>query len=73
MTLQVLELELVAQGELHYARVGEQSRIVSEVARIRKGQIQALYVKSSQVERVENVPTERQTVGLLVRHFPTLA
>lgn len=30
-------LEFVAQGELHYARVREQSRIVSEVARIREG------------------------------------
>lgn len=55
-------LEFVAQGELHYARVCQQSRIVAEVARIRERQIQALYVKSSQVECVENVPTPAASI-----------
>ena len=38
-------LELVAQRELHHARVRQQAGVISEVAGVRKRKIQALHVE----------------------------
>src|SRR5580693_1086830 len=65
-------LELVAQGELHYARIGQQVGVVAE----RRSGIERagdrLYVEARQVEGVEHFPAELQAVGIPPRHFPAL-
>jgi len=57
-----LWLELVAQFKLHYARVGQQSSVVSEIAAVRHGQAQALHIEPREVQCVEHVPAEHQVV-----------
>src|SRR5215472_12698334 len=65
-----LGLELVAQSELHYARVGKQSGVVAKRTAVGQRQTQALNVKPGQVQGVEDIPPELKRLRLLPRHLP---
>ena len=68
-----LILKLVAQLELHDARVCQQARVVPEVAVVRERKIKRLHVESRQVEGVEDIPAELQRLGFFPRHLPAFA
>src|ERR1700722_13922318 len=65
-------LELVAQCELHRARVRQQARILAKVAGVRNREVQRLNVESRKVQHVEHFPSELERVSFGPRHLPTL-
>src|ERR1700746_4095494 len=64
-------LELVTQRELHYAGVGEKAGVVAERARVGKRQGSRSHIEPVQVQCVENLPLETNTLRLT--HFPHFA
>jgi len=70
--VQVGGLEFVAQGELHYARVGVQARIIAEIGTGAVDRvIDALDVEADMIGDVENLPAELDAVMVGVGHDPT--
>src|SRR5947208_14030346 len=69
----LLALELVAQRELHHARVGKQPTVVPE----RTGNIQfrrdGLRIKFCGVGHVKNFPSELHTMAFRPWHLPPFA
>ena len=65
-------LELVAQCELHGARVRQQAGVLAEGAAVGERKVQRLNIEAREVERVEHFPTELQRVPFRPRHLPSL-
>src|SRR6266403_38743 len=67
--------EFVAQGELHYARLGQQAGVGAEAAgrlgqRSEQGCSYTLGVETVEVRDVENFPSKLQIVRFPIGHFP---
>src|SRR5580692_4729377 len=74
----LLRLELVAQRELHYARLRQQTRVGAKAVRLlrqrreQRRRPDALRIKPRQVRYVEHLPAELDALGFVVGHLPVL-